>query len=102
MTGTRSRSTVDGGAESSRHSLQGTRGKERKTVRREFVLPWRALCAAFESHLYRRDSSQGCPPSGSARSDRGSRAVGEHAAVAAQSGGSGPVANEIGRQSAHG
>jgi len=39
--------------------------KNGKNVRRELVLPWRALCAAFESHLYRRDTSQGCPPSGS-------------------------------------
>ena len=77
--GTRLRSTVDGRAESSRHfALKYAWQRTGK-----LVLPWRALCAAFESHLYRRDSSQGCPPSGSARTDCRSRAVGENAAVAA-------------------
>ena len=71
-----SRPAPDGRSESSRHPIQSPGRKERQNVGRELVLPWSALCAAFESHLHRRDSSQGCPPSGPARTDRGSGAVG--------------------------
>ena len=55
--------------------------------------------AAFKSHLHRRDSSQGRPPSGPARTDRGSGAVGRDAAAAAKPRGTAcTTSKEISRQ----
>jgi hypothetical protein len=71
----RLRPALDGKPESPRYPIESPSGKERPEVRREPFLPWRALCAAFESHLYRRNTSQGCPTSGSARADRGSSTI---------------------------
>jgi site-specific DNA recombinase len=52
-----------GGSESPRHQIQSSSRKEWKTIGRESVLPWCALCAAFKSHLHWRDSSQRGSPS---------------------------------------
>ncbi len=47
----RLRPAFDGRSESPRHPIQSPGRKERTEVRREPVLPWCPLCAAFESHL---------------------------------------------------
>jgi site-specific DNA recombinase len=54
------------------------RAEVRHPIRRSTVFARSPVCAALESDLRRRDPSQGPPPSGSARSDIGPRALGAH------------------------